>query len=101
MSVVSRLTGAVLKGVIRLYQWTVSPLIGPSCRHAPSCSAYGIEAIEVHGPWRGGWLTLARFCRCHPWGSHGFDPVPKELVDQPFYAPWRYGRWSREIGQGE
>lgn len=62
--------------LIRIYQYTLSPLLMPSCRFVPSCSAYGVEAIRKHGPFRGGWLTLKRLSRCHPWGKSGFDPVP-------------------------
>jgi putative membrane protein insertion efficiency factor len=83
-----------LRGLIQLYRWFISPLLGPRCRHMPSCSEYAAEAIELHGPWRGSWLALARIARCHPWGSHGFDPVPVALASEPWYAPWRYGRWS-------
>jgi uncharacterized protein len=60
---------------IRIYQWTLSPLLPFSCRYAPSCSAYAAEAILTHG-WRGLVLTVRRLCRCHPWGGHGYDPVP-------------------------
>lgn len=84
----------VMRGLIQLYRWVLSPLIGPACRHGPSCSEYAIEAIDRHGPWRGGWLALSRLSRCHPWGSHGFDPVPVALEPEPWYAPWRYGRWK-------
>jgi len=82
-----------MRGLIRFYQWFISPLLGPSCRHLPTCSDYTLQAIERHGGWRGFWLGLARIARCHPYGSHGFDPVPERLDDQPFWAPWRYGRW--------
>lgn len=63
-------------GGIRLYQWTISPLLGPHCRHLPTCSGYAMEAIERHGLLRGSWLTLRRLLRCHPWGTSGYDPVP-------------------------
>jgi uncharacterized protein len=66
----------VLKILIRAYQLALSPLIGPCCRFYPSCSQYGIEAIESHGSLRGAWLTLKRISRCHPWHEGGFDPVP-------------------------
>jgi putative membrane protein insertion efficiency factor len=66
----------VLKIFIRAYQLVLSPLIGPSCRFYPSCSQYGIEAIETHGSLRGTWLTIKRISRCHPWHEGGFDPVP-------------------------
>lgn len=61
---------------IRLYQWTLSPLLGVNCRYAPSCSEYAAEAIATHGPLRGLWLALRRISRCHPWGASGYDPVP-------------------------
>ncbi|HEX7367625.1 MAG TPA: membrane protein insertion efficiency factor YidD [Pelobium sp.] len=62
--------------VIKVYQLFISPLLGNSCRFTPTCSQYGIKAIQKHGPFRGGWLTLKRIGKCHPWGSHGHDPVP-------------------------
>ena len=61
---------------IRLYQWTLSPVLPRSCRFAPSCSEYAAEAILAHGPFTGGWLAFRRILRCHPWGGHGYDPVP-------------------------
>lgn len=67
---------ALLIGIIRFYQLAVSPLTPPSCRFVPTCSEYGIEAIRKHGALKGGWLTLKRICRCHPWGGSGYDPVP-------------------------
>jgi len=62
--------------LIRLYQWTLSPLLGPACRFHPSCSQYALEAVQRFGVLRGGWLALARLGRCHPWHPGGFDPVP-------------------------
>ena len=67
---------AALIAPIRLYQWTLSPLVGFNCRYGPSCSAYAIEAIAAHGPVRGLWLGFRRILRCHPWGGSGYDPVP-------------------------
>jgi len=66
----------VLKLLIRGYQLTLSPLIGPVCRFYPTCSHYSMEAIETHGAWRGVWLTVKRIGRCHPFNEGGFDPVP-------------------------
>jgi len=68
--------GAILRGLIRAYQLVISPVLGPSCRHLPTCSEYTSEALALHGPARGGWLGLCRILRCHPWGSSGYDPVP-------------------------
>jgi putative membrane protein insertion efficiency factor len=62
--------------LIRIYQLVISPLLGSNCRFTPTCSQYGVEAIKKHGPFKGGWLTLKRIGRCHPWGKHGHDPVP-------------------------
>ena len=62
--------------LIRLYQWTVSPLLGPTCRFHPSCSQYALEAVRRFGMLRGMGLALARLARCHPWHPGGFDPVP-------------------------
>jgi len=68
--------GVLLLGLIAAYRRWLSPLLGPRCRFIPSCSAYGLEAIQRHGPWRGGWLTLGRLLRCHPFTPCGCDPVP-------------------------
>ncbi|TAK54751.1 MAG: membrane protein insertion efficiency factor YidD [Gammaproteobacteria bacterium] len=62
---------------IRLYQWFLSPLLGQNCRYHPSCSAYALEALELHGAGRGSWLAVRRICRCHPWHEGGYDPVPE------------------------
>jgi hypothetical protein len=63
-------------GLIKIYQLVISPWMGPSCRYTPTCSQYGIEALKKYGPIKGGWLTLKRIARCHPWSGHGHDPVP-------------------------
>lgn len=63
---------------VRIYQYAISPLLGSNCRHSPSCSNYMIEAINEWGPAKGSWLGLKRISRCHPWGTHGYDPVPKK-----------------------
>lgn len=71
---------ALLAAPIRFYRAVISPLMPPSCRFEPSCSVYALEALKVHGPVKGLWLTARRLSRCHPisWlgGSSGFDPVP-------------------------
>lgn len=66
----------ILIGAVRGYKLLVSPWTPAACRFAPSCSAYAIEAVERHGGLRGAWLALRRIARCHPWGGHGYDPVP-------------------------
>jgi len=74
---IARWTTFSLRVLIRGYQLILSPVLPPSCRFAPSCSDYAIEAIARHGPGHGGWLALRRVLRCHPWSGHGgYDPVP-------------------------
>jgi uncharacterized protein len=68
---------------IRAYQWVLSPLLPRSCRFAPSCSEYAAEAVLAHGLWRGMALAIGRLSRCHPWGGHGYDPVPPRPVPSP------------------
>jgi putative membrane protein insertion efficiency factor len=71
-----KILGWIFVGLIKTYQYTISPYLLPSCRYTPSCSAYGEEAIKKHGPFKGGWLTLKRLLSCNPWGGSGYDPVP-------------------------
>ncbi|MCB2408548.1 membrane protein insertion efficiency factor YidD [Hymenobacter lucidus] len=66
----------LLLGLIWVYRHLISPLTPPSCRFQPTCSAYAAQAVQKYGPWRGGQLALRRIGRCHPWGGHGYDPVP-------------------------
>lgn len=66
----------VLISLIRFYQRGISPFTPPACRFEPSCSQYGLEAIQKYGALRGGWLTLTRLLRCHPLCKGGYDPVP-------------------------
>ena len=70
------MTAKLLIGFIRVYQLTLSPFLGGSCRFLPTCSAYAIEAIGTYGAWHGAALALRRLARCHPLGTSGFDPVP-------------------------
>lgn len=67
-------------GLVRLYQVTLSPWLGTTCRYVPTCSAYAIESIRRFGALRGGWLALRRIGRCHPWAAAGADPVPRDYV---------------------
>jgi putative membrane protein insertion efficiency factor len=66
----------ILIGLVKVYQGAMSPYLPGACRYTPTCSQYAIEAIQKHGPLKGGWLGLKRISRCHPWGGHGYDPVP-------------------------
>ncbi len=63
-------------GLIRGYQLIISPWFPSKCRFTPTCSQYGLEAFKKYGPIKGGYLTVKRILKCHPWGSHGHDPVP-------------------------
>ena len=86
-----RLAGHVL---LKIYRYTLSPLLGTRCRHLPSCSEYADEAIARFGLWAGGWMALARILRCQPFGTHGLDFVPADApMGARWYLPWRYGRW--------
>ncbi len=84
---------AVAKAPIYVYRYTFKAFVGQNCRHWPTCSEYGLEAIEKNGVWRGFWLTLSRLKRCGPGGTSGVDPVPDIRTQHHALAPWRYGRW--------
>ncbi|MFD1614800.1 membrane protein insertion efficiency factor YidD [Gelatiniphilus marinus] len=62
--------------LIAIYQMFISPLTPATCRFNPTCSQYGKEALKKHGVFKGGWLTIKRIFKCHPWGDSGYDPVP-------------------------
>lgn len=68
-------------GFVHFYRYALSPLLPRSCRFHPSCSAYALEALRLHGPWRGAWLAVRRIGRCHPWNDGGYDPVPPRAAD--------------------
>ena len=85
MSQTSGLASSALILLVRAYQVTLSPLFGDCCRFEPSCSNYTIESLKVHGAVKGTLLGLWRLLRCHPFGSHGYDPVPPK------------GRWKNDF----
>jgi putative membrane protein insertion efficiency factor len=62
--------------LIKIYQWVISPWLGPQCRFTPTCSNYALQAFQKYGLFKGFWLSIKRISRCHPWGGHGEDPVP-------------------------
>ncbi|PCI93805.1 MAG: membrane protein insertion efficiency factor YidD [Flavobacteriales bacterium] len=76
MKLVKWLVSKIFVVIIRIYQFSISPILGQNCRYSPTCSQYSIEAIHKHGPFKGGWFSLKRIFSCHPWGKHGHDPVP-------------------------
>ncbi len=91
---ITRLPRLAGRGLVLLYRYTLSPLIGPRCRHLPSCSYYAEQAIDRFGLWAGSWMALARILRCHPWGTAGLDFVPDTLpAGAHWWMPWRYGKW--------
>jgi putative membrane protein insertion efficiency factor len=76
---VSKVVSRGLLAAIRFYRVAISPLRPPACRYTPSCSAYAVEAIELHGAAHGSWLALRRLLRCHPFHAGGHDPVPRSV----------------------
>jgi len=85
-----------VRGALRAYKLTLSPLIGRQCRFLPTCSEYAAAALIGHGPWRGSYLAARRLCRCHPWGGSGYDPPPppRERGPKDVGAPAR--TWTCE-----
>ena len=72
-----KIIGYIFLIPIYFYKWCISPFTPASCRHTPTCSEYFIESVKTHGPFKGSWLGLKRLSKCHPWGAHGYDPVPE------------------------
>lgn len=72
----------LLLSLIQLYRYGVRPFLSPSCRFYPSCSQYGLEAIQTHGAWTGSYLTFRRVCRCQPLCLGGLDPVPPKNINE-------------------
>ena len=76
----------LLIGLLKAYRLAISPLYGDVCRYYPSCSAYALEAVQVHGSIRGSWLAARRLLRCHPWARGGLDPVPPHREGEEAWA---------------
>lgn len=84
MTRLGRIGAAAMIGVVKLYQVTLSPVVGGQCRFRPTCSQYAIEALREYGPIRGGWMTASRIGRCNPFTKGGYDPVkPRECGCDP------------------
>jgi len=80
----------LLLGLVYLYRYGISPITPASCRHVPTCSQYMVEAVQKHGGIKGLKLSMNRLSRCHPWGTHGYDPVPQIVVRQYKRAPGKH-----------
>ncbi len=78
MKLLNKLLSALLITLVRVYQYGISPYLPNACRYQPTCSQYMIDSIREWGVFKGTWLGLKRISRCHPWGGHGYDPVPKK-----------------------
>ena len=96
---VGRVFALLLTGLVVGYRRLISPMLGPRCRFYPSCSAYALEAIQVHGATKGAVLATARVCRCHPWNPGGVDHVPAKGAWKPEpYVPLT--TWDDPHGSG-
>ena len=80
---------------IRFYQYAISPLMASHCRHYPTCSVYALDALKLHGPGKGSLLAAKRILRCHPWGTHGIDPVPLFFIKR--ISLKKYGPASKKV----
>lgn len=83
-AILDKLLSAILLVMVKTYRYAISPLLPASCRFYPTCSSYAIEALRLHGGLKGGWLTVKRVCRCHPWGGSGINFVPLPLCRYRF-----------------
>lgn len=92
--------GRLLRGLISLYQITLSPWVGRECRYIPTCSQYAMEAIERYGALKGGWLMIMRLLRCHPLGGRGYDPVPECFRWRCWCGDCADGRNSKDDRRG-
>src|SRR6056297_4159326 len=101
-NMVLKILGWTLLLPVYFYRYAISPLTPASCRHVPTCSEYMVEAVRIHGPFKGLWLGLKRLSKCHPWGTHGYDPVPppkdnahqyyKKMNTLRYRWPWKWFR---------
>lgn len=90
----------LLIGFVLAWRRVISPLYGDVCKYYPSCSAYGLDALRLHGAVRGSWLIMARLGRCHPWAEGGFDPVPGSSFEAEMAAhPEQFGATDSASGR--
>ena len=78
--IIRKVLSWILLFPVYIYKWILSPVLPQSCRHIPTCSTYTVQAIKIHGPFKGLWYSIKRISRCHPWGTHGYDPVPPKFI---------------------
>lgn len=76
MKIIKKILNWILIGLVKIYQYVISPITPAACRYTPTCSAYSVEALKKHGPFKGLWLSIKRIASCNPWGGSGYDPVP-------------------------
>ena len=88
----------ILIGLLKAYRFAISPLYGQVCRYHPTCSAYALEAVTVHGSIKGTWLAVRRIGRCHPWAAGGYDPVPAKKSSPDQHLPAAAGAVSSTQG---
>jgi len=79
---------------VYFYKYAISPLTSPSCRHEPTCSQYAIDAIKIHGPFKGFWLGTKRIANCHPWRTQGYDPIPSKNKKRKKQNYWGCPGWD-------
>ncbi|GAA3548750.1 membrane protein insertion efficiency factor YidD [Nocardioides daeguensis] len=91
----------LLIGLVRGYQLLISPLLGPTCRYYPSCSAYAVQALQVHGAVKGSWLAARRLLRCHPWSPGGVDHVPPRRRPRHEHAHDEHGHDEHSTTRAE
>ena len=82
MTLIGKVLAWPLLGLVWIYRYAISPLVGANCRYQPTCSEYAAEALRTYGAFRGGWLAVKRISRSHPWGGSGYDPVPDDCDNE-------------------
>lgn len=93
LRLIKKILGYIFLIPVYFYKWGISPFTPASCRHTPTCSEYFIDAVKLHGPFRGTWMGLHRLSKCHPWGTHGYDPVPKIIIKK--YKPTKNKKYKK------